>query len=285
MEQNSEKNINFKVKNIIRILSTLLIIIVFCPTLLVSCGGEEMQISAMTAVKGIKRSGQTMVEPHPIMIIMLLIPILIIVITYLKNITESGASGIVLACSVVDFFVWFIFRLKAGRVAKESYCTIKSTIWFYINLFVLLVIIILSLIVLLKVIGFDDDLVAFIKGDDSQKALKQAASSVAAMANTVSVKVQDLANSIEIKADNRDIIGYCQKCGTPIEYGMKFCQSCGEKVPEALINQAEEKKKMETEEKACKEAESVLVKRFCPNCGAQISKSNKFCEFCGAKVI
>jgi len=49
----------------------------------------------------------------------------------------------------------------------------------------------------------------------------------------------------------------CQKCGSPVTPGMKFCESCGAKI-EALS--------------------------ACPQCGAAIGPDVKFCEVCGAPV-
>ena len=47
----------------------------------------------------------------------------------------------------------------------------------------------------------------------------------------------------------------CQKCGSPVTPGMKFCESCGAKI----------------------EASAV-----CPKCGAALAPNVKFCESCGA---
>ena len=49
----------------------------------------------------------------------------------------------------------------------------------------------------------------------------------------------------------------CQKCGSPVTPGMKFCESCGAKI-EALP--------------------------ACPKCGAPLVPEVKFCESCGAPV-
>jgi hypothetical protein len=49
----------------------------------------------------------------------------------------------------------------------------------------------------------------------------------------------------------------CQKCGSPVNPGMKFCESCGAKI-EALP--------------------------ACPQCGAALVPDVKFCESCGAPL-
>lgn len=49
----------------------------------------------------------------------------------------------------------------------------------------------------------------------------------------------------------------CQKCGSPVAPGVKFCESCGAKI-EALPS--------------------------CPKCGAALTPGVKFCESCGAPI-
>ena len=49
----------------------------------------------------------------------------------------------------------------------------------------------------------------------------------------------------------------CQKCGSPVAPGIKFCESCGAKI-EALPS--------------------------CPKCGAALAPGVKFCESCGAPI-
>ena len=50
----------------------------------------------------------------------------------------------------------------------------------------------------------------------------------------------------------------CQKCGSPVTPGKKFCESCGAKI----------------------EASPV-----CPQCGAALNSNAKFCESCGTLVV
>ena len=46
-------------KNIIRVLSVIVTIIFFCPTFLVSCSGQTIDVSAMNVVGGIKSYGES----------------------------------------------------------------------------------------------------------------------------------------------------------------------------------------------------------------------------------
>jgi Double zinc ribbon len=50
----------------------------------------------------------------------------------------------------------------------------------------------------------------------------------------------------------------CQKCGSPVKPGMKFCESCGAKIEAGPA---------------------------CPHCGAPLVPNVKFCESCGKPVV
>jgi hypothetical protein len=56
----------------------------------------------------------------------------------------------------------------------------------------------------------------------------------------------------------------CQKCGSPVTPGMKFCESCGAKIEAVPVK-----------------TESVTA---CPKCGAAIVPNMKSCSICGAMV-
>jgi ABC-type dipeptide/oligopeptide/nickel transport system permease subunit len=109
------------VKNVIRVLALLCIVGVFCPSFLVSCSGQTIDVSVMTAVGGISAYGETVVEPHLIMLICLLIPVAVLVILFIKKMAEKMSTGIILVCSVIDLIVWIIFRSEVKKIAEENY--------------------------------------------------------------------------------------------------------------------------------------------------------------------
>lgn len=67
----------FTPQKIIRILSLMCIVFVFCPMFLVSCGGETMTVDVMTAVGGLTLDGEPLVEPQLLMLLCLLIPVVV----------------------------------------------------------------------------------------------------------------------------------------------------------------------------------------------------------------
>ena len=78
------------------------------------------------------------------------------------------------------------------------------------------------------------------------------------MSNQVSEKASSVGANVSTKKTKANYIGYCAKCGSGIEYGIKFCTSCGTPVPQSMIEEAEVKRKL-VEEQAVKEAEEKRI--------------------------
>lgn len=112
-------------------------------------------------------------------------------------------------------------------------------------------------------------------------------------------------NAFGNKAAKGNFIGFCYRCGSGIEYGVRFCTSCGTPVQEFLIEEAEEKRreaeeaarreeeerKKAIEEAARQEAERVAEmgitngeKKYCINCGKALDLDAMFCDECGTKT-
>ena len=230
-------------KNIIRVLSVIVTIIFFCPTFLVSCSGQTIDVSAMNVVGGIKSYGESVVKPQPLLLICLLLPIAIFVILFLnKKFTDDKAALITAICAAVDLIVWIIFRVQAKKAALKNYCTFKVTGWYVFNIIFLICIIALAVLVLFRVIHMQEDLVVRFRGSGAQDALNQMASAVKGLAENVSANVGNGG------VPKEDIMGYCAKCGTPLIFGDKFCTSCGRPVPEDIIAEAEEERRAAEEE-------------------------------------
>lgn len=88
-----------------RVLSLFCIIFVFCPSFLVSCSGKQVNVNVMTAVGGMSMYGERVVDPHPIMLICLLIPIAMLVLLFIKNFADKKTAIIVAVCAVIDTVV------------------------------------------------------------------------------------------------------------------------------------------------------------------------------------
>lgn len=311
LAQTNGKASLFTIKNILRVLSLLCIIFVFCPSFLVSCSDQTVEVNVMTAVGGLSSYGTTVVDPHPIMLICLLIPIAVLALMFIKKFTDNKTAMITAICGAVDIIVWFIFRSSVRKVAEEHYCEFKTTGWYVLNIIALLLTVLLSALVVLMKIQLDTDLIKLFSGGGTKEALGQMSATMSQMSSAVSQLASNVSTNIGNKKQKEDAIGFCAKCGSPISYGCQFCTSCGTPVPESMLAEAEAAKKAAeeaarkaaeeaarkaAEEAARKEAEEHVAQagqevqsnnekpKFCQNCGAKLSSDAAFCESCGAKV-
>ena len=242
-------------ENIIRVLSVIVTIIFFCPTFAMSFSEQKVGVSTMNLVGGIKYNGEALVKPQFILLLCLLLPIAIFVVLFIRQITEERVTQIVVACAAADLFFTVISRAIASNAAAKNDFAFKSKAWFVFDIIFLLMIITLSVLVLLRFVYLEDDLLARFAGPDVKDTLTQVASSVGKLAENVSGSVG------KNKIPKEDIMGYCFKCGAPIAFEDEICTSCGWPVPEDLIAEAEEERRAAeearraAEEAARKEAE------------------------------
>lgn len=235
------------IKHLLKIFGFIVLIMAFCPSFLVSCYGSAMEIGVPKALTGIVVYGETIVKPQLELIILIAIPVAILVLLFWKKFTDDKTNKIVLACTAVDFIIWIVFACVAGDMAEKNYCEFKLTMWFCLDMLILVFILVITTLVLTKKLSYDTKLSSLF-------------SNISMPANT---------NLITSPTMNPEIIGYCQSCGNPIKKGYLFCQKCGEKVPESLLVAPK------------KEEQQVHV---CLNCGAKLDKEDIFCPSCGTKV-
>lgn len=224
----TESNSFFTVKMILRILATICIVVVFCPTFLVSCAGEDINVSAMTAIEGVSMDGEEIVEPQLGMLICIIIPAVILVLLFVKNFTEKKTAGIILGCTVVDLIIWLVFRAKVKEIAELSYCSFKVTGWFVINIASLLIMIVLSYLVLTGKCIIESDLRQAISGGKIQGAGDSVSNA------GISVASSAVPHMTEKKETEMRI---CPKCGKVAAKGNKYCISCGAALPENITVQ------------------------------------------------
>lgn len=120
--------------NVMRWLLFLCAVLFFCPSFFVSCSGKDVKVSAMTAVKGVSMYGDQVVDPHPVMLVCLLLPVAALALLYLKKFSDQATAGLAAACMVVDFIVWLVFRSAVKKIADENYCDFRTSAWYAINL-------------------------------------------------------------------------------------------------------------------------------------------------------
>ena len=233
------------VQNILRVLSILCLIFVFCPAFLVSCSGQTADVSVLTAIGGASSGGQKIADPNPVMILALIIPILIIALLFIKKFDEKKNAMIIVGAGVVDFILWIMFRSGVKKFAQQNYYEFKSTGWFVLNMIVLALIIFIAVMIVIEAVHMETDVPAYFSGGGTQKAINQMSNAVSQMSSAVSQMTSNKSSKINVEKP----MGYCAKCGSPLEYGSRFCNSCGTPVPESMIEEAERERK-EAEEKA-----------------------------------
>lgn len=208
-----KKNTNIKeyvtFKNIIRVFSIIIIFLFFIPTFMVSCSGQNIDISAKTAMVGMSYGGEKVVDTHAVCIIFLLLPIAILVVSFVrKKLNEKVIAIVTAACSALDFILWFVLKNGVKDVASRNVCTFKTTGWFVINQIMLICVLLLAIGIILNVIQAEENLFEMKTTDFQQLGSKTA----------------------EHNDSPDEIDGYCVNCGTPILKGNAFCTKCGSKV-------------------------------------------------------
>lgn len=235
------------VENIIRVLSVIVTIIFFCPTYVLSFTEQKVGVSAMNLVGGMKHNGEAMIKPQFVLLLLFLLPVAILVVLFLRQITEEKVSLITTGCAVLDLVILFVSCVIANNMANKYALSIKVTAWFVFNIIFLLFIIALAILTLLRTIYLEEDLLALCRGtavDDTFDRVSSAVSQVIAKVTGKAVKES---------VPQEDIMGYCFKCGTAIVFGDEFCTSCGWPVPEAFIAEAEEERRAAEEARRAEE--------------------------------
>ena len=264
LESTKQTKALFTPKKIMKILSLICIVIVFCPVFLVSCSSQVVDVNVMTAVGGMSMYGETVVEPHPIMLLCLLIPIAVLIMLFMKKMAHRIVAIITLLLILIDFIMWLVFKSSVKEIAEENYCKVEVTGWFYLNAISLFLIIALSFLIVIKVLQMDTNLIKLVTGNRTQEAINPMSTMVSQATSAVNKLTSSTENNVE------DRIGFCPKCGSGLIYGSRFCGSCGSPIPECV-------------EETIKNAEEEKV-LFCQQCGFKLETDAKFCKQCGARI-
>ena len=143
------------VRNIIRAISVILAVLFFVPSFMVSCSGQSVNITGITALTGNVNS-QNVTSPKPGAILILLIPAGIFAVWCLKSkLNAKYASIITLSAAGVDFILWLVFRGEVASVAQANYCQYKVLGGFVFSILFLLILIAIAICVLLGFLQTD----------------------------------------------------------------------------------------------------------------------------------
>lgn len=202
-EMNAAKvktNGSISIRKALRALGLLGLIFVFCPSFMVSCSGETVNVNAVKALTGVEFMEEKIEgSSHPLIaLVLILVPILIIVFAGLKNKTDKTVAGYIMVSTIVDLVVWYRFKAVTQALAEENYCDFEKTGWYTVSLIVMFAILVLSLMVL-----------AGMKKLDNSPAE---------------------AASVEGGAPAKEAKKVCPQCGAKLEKGAAFCGACGTKI-------------------------------------------------------
>lgn len=221
--ENGKSALSFlTMKNIGRILGVILVVCFFVPSFAVSCSGYEVNMSTSDLTFGKSYQGQTVTEARPICILFLLLPVAIIVISFLKKQLDEHKTALIgMICAAVDLVLWIVAIIRVKNVAKENMCEASAKAGFVFSIIFLILLLAINIAIYLKKISEDTeitDLVNIIKrmaqpSNPQQTQIPQGTTDQSTTQNTAQSAV-------------------CASCGAPLRAGAKFCSKCGTKVEE-----------------------------------------------------
>lgn len=241
-------------KNIIRGLAVILEVLCFMPMFLVSCYGEDVEVSAKTALCGYEDIG---IDPSLLSLFAFVVPIVLFAAWFLKGkVKENVIKIVVLGLTMGDICFWVSFKNKVVEIAEKNYCDFETTSAYTINLVLLGIVGLLVIADLFKLLLLDQSLFALSGNEMGQRAQEiqnniKGATSTAS--STVKIATSAAMEAIREQSQNKEengvsrtvrreeavqetkniqvetikYEGFCSQCGNKMKIGTKFCVHCG----------------------------------------------------------
>lgn len=267
MAENNGKSL-FTARQIMRVLSFICIVVVFCPSFLVSCSGQSKGISVMTAVGGLSVYGESIAKPQPLMLICLLLPAVILALLFMKKLPEKQNALIIAICGISDFVIWMIFKAVVKKIAEDHYCEFKSTGWYLLNNLALFFLILFGILILLQKLEMDTDILSLLSGGGTQGAMNKMSESLAKISDSLT-KSSDSATKA---SDSPTEISKTETKTTDSSTEISETQTKNSEAANDLTG------------KAVSHAEEIEEKpKFCQECGKPLDPDAAFCKYCGTK--
>ena len=274
MAENNGKSL-FTARQIMRVLSFICIVVVFCPSFLVSCSGQSKGISVMTAVGGLSVYGESIAKPQPLMLICLLLLAVILALLFMKKLPEKQNALIIAICGISDFVIWMIFKSVVKKIAEDHYCEFKTTGWYLLNNLALFFLILFALLILLQKLEMDTDILALLSGGGTEGAMNKMSESLAKISDSLtksSDSVTKRSDSATKASDSPTEISKTETKTTDSSTEISETQTKNHEVANDLT------------EKAGSHAEEIEEKpKFCQECGKPLDPDAAFCKYCGTK--
>ncbi|WP_022762743.1 zinc ribbon domain-containing protein [Butyrivibrio sp. AD3002] len=197
--------------NILRFLNACFILLFFMPTMLVSCSGETVKISASRITFGFEVLGQK-IDGHIAGILMLILPIACLVLLCLAQTRANKKTIIVIkVLNFINFIAWVSYFNGVDKEAKENYCESEMTGW-------------MILLMLFMVIHC---VITFMCLFQSNASLQQQIELAATGGNPAQMQYNGFGSKSKCPTCGADVKGgdmFCLKCGTKLK---KTCPTCG----------------------------------------------------------
>ncbi|SDZ95624.1 hypothetical protein SAMN05216349_10321 [Oribacterium sp. KHPX15] len=244
MEKENAGGSKLTVRKVLRILSIICIVMVFCPSFIASFFSFEMQVSVMAAAGGITIAGEEAVEPYPIMYLCVIIPILLLVLLYKNKQSDEQNTSAIFLIGLVDAIMWLYFRKVTEDIASQNYCLFKTTGWYVLNMISLGMILVMSGLVGLQKLQMDADINELLSRVETEDSRDKMSESTSQMSRVISHPAENVSNNTDgVETEKKDVIRFCGKCGGPLVSGADFCPSCGAPVLKRFLEEAEAARK------------------------------------------
>ena len=274
MAENNGKSL-VTARQIMRVLSFICIVVVFCPSFLVSCSGQSKGISVLTAAGGLSVYGETIAKPQPLMLVCLLLPAVILALLFMKKLSEKQNALIIAICGISDFVIWMIFKAVVKKIAEDHYCEFKTTGWYLLNNLALFFLILFALLILLQKLEMDTDILALLSGGGTERAMNKMSESLAKISDSLTKSSNSVAKSSDSPMKVSDSPTEISKTET------KTTDSSTE-ISETQTKNSEAANDLTG--KAVSHAEEEEEKpKFCQECGKPLDPDAAFCKYCGTK--
>lgn len=288
MAENNGKSL-FTARQIMRVLSFICIVVVFCPSFLVSCSGQSKGISVMTAVGGLSVYGESIAKPQPLMLICLLLPAVILALLFMKKLPEKQNALIIAICGISDFVIWMIFKAVVKKIAEDHYCEFKTTGWYLLNNLALFFLILFALLILLQKLEMDTDILALLSGGGTEGAMNKMSESLAKISDSLTKSPDSPMKSPDSVAKVSDSPMKSSDSATKASDSPTEISKTETKTTDSSTEISETQTKNhevanDLTEKAGSHAEEEEEKpKFCQECGKPLDPDAAFCKYCGTK--
>lgn len=280
-----ENKTNLSGKLIIKILAVVAIVLAFCPAFLVSCSGQEVEVTVLKVATGYGSEygyGEYFLDPQPAVYVCLILPIVIIAISFLGTLKETTAAIVTMVLAGIDLIAWLLFEQGVKEFAANNYCQAESTPMYYLTLVSLIGIIVFSALEYTK--SRKPQEASTQKVDNMEGPLSKTSDTINSGVASASSMIQSKLSTIQSKLSAIQPKQATDQIKQPTVQPQQ--PTAQPQQPTAQPKQPTIQPKQPTiqPKQPTMNAGSVPKASFCGKCGAKISPNCKFCPACGTPV-